>query len=220
MQTCSNAARFQFVGPAVTPRPDAPPFPFEELDGRPLLLVSLGTAVKTTGAFFTMCREAFANAPYQVVMAVGENLPPMAESLPANFIVRESFPQLELIAAREVFLSHGGMNSVNESLYYNVPLVMIPQGGNTDWVARRVVELGAGIRLERQHTTAERLRDAVHAVTSNQAYRARRNGLAQRSARPAERRTRRKKLSGSANDHHRSLTQPQPQNHSDMGSLP
>ena len=38
-----DGSRFQFVGPCCAFRPDAPPFPFERLDDRPLVFVSLGT---------------------------------------------------------------------------------------------------------------------------------------------------------------------------------
>ncbi len=40
------------------------------------------------------------------------------------------------------------MNSVNESLYYGVPMVLFPQHSEQRMVAKRVVHLGAGIMLK------------------------------------------------------------------------
>lgn len=44
----------------------------------------------------------------------------------------------------DVFLTHCGMNSTLEALYYEVPLVMFPQTAEQRAVAKRVEELGAG----------------------------------------------------------------------------
>ncbi len=49
----------------------------------------------------------------------------------------------------DVFVTHSGMNSVNESLYYGVPMVLFPQHSEQRMVAKRVVHLGAGIMLKR-----------------------------------------------------------------------
>ncbi len=48
----------------------------------------------------------------------------------------------------DVFVTHSGMNSVNESLYYGVPMVLFPQHSEQRMVANRVVHLGAGIMLK------------------------------------------------------------------------
>ena len=61
------------------------------------------------------------------------------------------------------------MNSVNEGLYYNVPLLVIPRGG-PPWIAKRVVELRAGIRLERGDITPQKLREAVKEILANLDY--------------------------------------------------
>lgn len=166
-----DPARYKFIGPAVTARADAPAFPFEQLDGRPMILVSLGTAFNRQPAFYRACVDAFAGAPWQIVMAVGADRSAlMPGALPPNFIARASVPQLELLKRATVFLTHGGMNSVNEALYYDVPPVMVPQGGDHAWIAGRVCELGAGIRIERGEVTAKRLRGAIQAVLETPSY--------------------------------------------------
>lgn len=162
-----DKAQFKFIGPSVVPRADAPAFPFEQLDGRPLILVSLGTAFNNQPSFYKACAQAFAGNGLQVAMALGANGNLAA---PPNFLVQASLPQLELLGRTSVFVSHGGMNSVNESLYYNVPLVMIPQGGDHGWIAARVVELGAGVRINKTEINAERLRGAVQEILANPKY--------------------------------------------------
>jgi UDP:flavonoid glycosyltransferase YjiC (YdhE family) len=42
--------------------------------------------------------------------------------IPANFIVQASVPQLEILQRAGLFITHGGMNSASEAMYYGVPL--------------------------------------------------------------------------------------------------
>ncbi|MBQ4157021.1 MAG: hypothetical protein IJD86_02600, partial [Clostridia bacterium] len=73
------------------------------------------------------------------------------------------------IVKADVFLSHCGMNSVSESLYFGVPLVMLPQTAEQKGVAARVRELGAGVMLDQ--TDADSIRHAIDTLLSDNAYR-------------------------------------------------
>lgn len=166
-----DPSRYKFIGPSITPRPDTPDFPFDRLDGRPLILIALGTAFDPGLAFYDSCLNAFADTPYQMVMGVAGGESRLASLVtPPNFIIRSFVPQLELLARASVFVSHGGMNSVNEALYHNVPLVMVPQGADHAWIAARVAQLGAGIRLDKHKVNAEILAGAVRKLLDNPAY--------------------------------------------------
>ena len=163
--------RFQFVGPSLSPRPDTPRFPFEALDGRPLLYISLGTVYRDRGPFFHACIEAFANAPWQVVMAVGQNIGPRdLESIAENFVVLETVPQIEVLKRAALFITHGGMNSVTEGLFHNVPLLVVPQGGDQYWIAKRVAELGAGLSISGIEPNAAILRQSVEHIASHSSF--------------------------------------------------
>ncbi|WP_442789489.1 nucleotide disphospho-sugar-binding domain-containing protein [Paenibacillus sp. CAA11] len=56
-------------------------------------------------------------------------------------------PQLEVLQKAKLFITHGDMNSTSESLYYGVPLIVLPQSADQPIVARCVDEIGAGIHL-------------------------------------------------------------------------
>ena len=55
--------------------------------------------------------------------------------------------QLDVLSRANLFLTHCGMNSVSEALYLGVPLLLFPLTGEQQAVARRVEEVGAGVRL-------------------------------------------------------------------------
>lgn len=165
-------ARYKFVGPALLPRPEAPTFPVEALDAsKPLLYISLGTAFTAHPDFFRACCDAFGQSDWQVLMAVGS---PFAEEvlgpIPANVLIQAFVPQLEILPRATLFITHGGMNSVNEALSYNVPLVVIPHGADQAWVAKRVEALGAGLTISPMHVNTTHLRRVAGRVASQPAY--------------------------------------------------
>jgi calicheamicin 4-deoxy-4-thio-alpha-D-digitoxosyltransferase len=159
--------RYTFVGPCLGERAWSgewsPP-----ADGRPVLLVSLGTAFNHQPAFFRTCLDAFADSPWHVVMAIGRQIEPAELGpVPANAEVHQWMPQLAVLRHAAVFVTHAGMGSTMESLHFGVPLVAVPQMAEQDAVARRIVELGLGRMIPPDDVTAEGLREAVDAVAAD-----------------------------------------------------
>ena len=164
--------RFKLVGPCFEFRPEAPAFPFEQLDGRPLVLISLGT-VYGNREFFRTCLAELADAPWQVVLSTGDNV--RIDDLgpvPGNFMVRASVPQIEILRRAAAFVTHGGMNSVQEALYHGVPLVMAPQAADQFWISARASELGAALVLDVPRWEAGAMRGSVSRILSGASYRA------------------------------------------------
>jgi MGT family glycosyltransferase len=175
-----SAERFPhitFVGPPIEPRADTTNFPIDELDQlgtKPLIYISLGTVINENREFYAQSFKAFANTDYQVVMSVGKRIDiATLGEIPANFIVRNFVPQLEILQRASLFITHAGMNSVHEGLYYNVPLLLVPQQSEQRFVAARVQELGAGIMVEKSAASAEALRDAALKILRDERYRKR-----------------------------------------------
>ena len=55
---------------------------------------------------------------------------------------------MAVLSIADAFLTHCGMNSASEGLYFQVPLVLFPQTPEQGAVAKRTEELGAGIMLK------------------------------------------------------------------------
>jgi len=133
------------------------------------IYISLGTVVNRMIPFYKNCIKAFKDTDYRVIMSVGKltELKELGE-IPANFHVEQFVNQLEVLSQADVFLSHCGMNSVNESLYFKVPLVLFPQTAEQGGVARRVSELGAGVYLKRN--CPKEIKAAVEKVLTDVSY--------------------------------------------------
>ncbi len=140
---------FRFVGPAIDPAAAAEPLPFD-LPGRgPLVYISLGTIHNRAEPFYRQCFEAFADYPARFVLSAGKetDLPALGE-IPPNFVVRPSVPQLAVLAQADAFITHGGVNSIHEGLYFGVPLLLIPQQLEQLFAARIAAGRGPGRVLE------------------------------------------------------------------------
>ncbi|MEW1822670.1 macrolide family glycosyltransferase [Arthrobacter sp. NPDC080031] len=166
-------ARFHFVGPCLGARGNEEEAWQPRTKDRPLLFVSLGTTpLNDRPDFFRMCLDGFAGTHWQVAMAIGERVQESElGEIPENFEVRPFFPQLEVLPRADAFVSHTGMNSTMEALYFGVPLVAFPlqpeQGAN----ARRVEDLGLGRRLPQEGLSPELIRETVIAVSGDEAIR-------------------------------------------------
>jgi MGT family glycosyltransferase len=164
--------RFQFVGPYIPSDRDADiEFPWNNLTGAPLVYISLGTTFHNAPEFYAACFEAFAGCPWQVVLSAGscESLGP----IPPNFIVCSFVPQLQILQRADLLITHGGMNSVNEGLYFGCPMIVVPQRGDQHLVASRVAELGAGLTIAPSRTNSESLRSAAAKILADTAFRGR-----------------------------------------------
>ena len=65
--------------------------------------------------------------------------------IPSNFIIKEFIPQLEVLKKAEIFISHAGNNSLNESLSFGVPMVLCPQQGEQTTAARQFHKKGVAV---------------------------------------------------------------------------
>jgi MGT family glycosyltransferase len=69
------------------------------------------------------------------------------------------------------FVTHGGMNSVSESLFHGVPMTVVPQMGEQAIIGQRVAQLGAGLYLTKENATAARLRESVGRLLTDDGFR-------------------------------------------------
>lgn len=146
-QPCADtfSDKYVFVGPSIRPATDKIVKTKEKL-----IYISMGTVNNDMMPLYKTCITTLADTEYQVIISVG-NLVSIKEfgKLPENISVYEHVDQIAVLQVADIFLSHCGMNSVNESLYFGVPLLMLPQTAEQGGVAERVHQLGAGIKLKK-----------------------------------------------------------------------
>jgi MGT family glycosyltransferase len=154
-QPCSDtfSEKYHFIGPSIRPIKES----FEK-KAEKTVYISMGT-VNQNREFYRNCISAFGETDYQVIISMGTNTDHF-DAVPDNIEIYESVDQMAVLEAADAFITHCGMNSVSEGLYFGVPLVLFPQTPEQDAVAKRAEELGAGLRLS---STGED--DVLNAVT-------------------------------------------------------
>ena len=165
-QPCSEtfSDKYAFVGPSIRPASSQ----IEKTRDK-LVYISMGTVNNDMLPLYKQCIAAFADTDYQVILSVG-NLVSLEEfcKLPENIMVFPSVDQIAVLQKADVFISHCGMNSVNESLYFQVPLIMLPQTSEQGGVATRVEQLGAGVKLQKKDAAS--ILEAVNKVLGDKSY--------------------------------------------------
>jgi MGT family glycosyltransferase len=141
-QPCSDtfSDKYHFIGPSIRPITDA----FEK-KAKKTVYISMGT-VNQNREFYRNCIHALGKTDYQVIISMGTNTDHF-DAVPENIELYESVDQMAVLSIADAFITHCGMNSASEGLYFGVPLILFPQTPEQDAVARRAEELGAGFRL-------------------------------------------------------------------------
>ena len=149
-----------------TPRDESFPYDKLEKENRPIIYISLGS-ILSDKAFYQKCIQAFAETDYMVVMNISTQLRIEDFEAPDNFIICNYAPQLEVLSKASLFVTHGGMNSAHEGIYFEVPMLVIPQVSDQFMVAKAIHEQQLGIWLSKYWLTAAKLRKAAAQLMEN-----------------------------------------------------
>jgi MGT family glycosyltransferase len=147
-------------------------FPWNQLDGRPIVYASLGTTLKSEPAIFHLIAEACGGLGVQLVIALGGRRDPeMFRDMPGKPLIVRNAPQLELLKRAGIVITHAGPNTVFETLMQGKPMIAIPKTFDQPAIAARLAWLGAAIVLRSGKTSAKDIRAALSLVLSDPSYR-------------------------------------------------
>ena len=168
----SCPANLHYCGPFLDREARSPvDFPYEKLDGRPLIYASLGTLQnRRLGVFRTIAEACRGLDPQLVISLGGSATPGTIGDLPGSPIVVGYAPQLEMLGRACLTITHAGLNTVLESLAHAVPMVALPVANDQPAVGARLKWSGAGEVVPPARFGVGRLRAAVERVLSEPGY--------------------------------------------------
>lgn len=155
----------------------APPPALADGDG-PLLYLSLGSLGAADVTLMQGLIDRLAEQRARVVVSLG---PEHAQlSLPETMAGEEFLPQTSVLPHVDLVLTHGGNNTVMESLRHAKPMVLLPLFWDQHDNAQRMHETGFGVRLATYAHEPAELTAAVEGLLADEAMAARRQAVARR----------------------------------------
>ncbi|HEY5908421.1 MAG TPA: glycosyltransferase, partial [Vicinamibacteria bacterium] len=167
----------RYVGPVIDVDRREPPLDLANIPaGETLVYCALGsrqTSARRALALFRLIIAAVARRPaHTLILAAGEHAASLRD-VPDHVRVVDKAPQLAVLSRADVMLTHGGLGSIKESLYFGVPMLVFPLRFDQEANARRVHDRGLGVHIGRRDRTVEGIGRALDEIAANPAYRER-----------------------------------------------
>lgn len=141
-----------------------------EMMKNPIIYISLGSIISDK-SFYKKCIRAFADKDVSVILNTGKISPDALGAIPENFYAYSFVPQIEVLQNTSVFLTHCGMNSVNEAICAGVPMVAMPFVNDQIENAKQIDKLQIGRRIHSFPSRIKEIESSVFEVLSNPIYR-------------------------------------------------
>jgi MGT family glycosyltransferase len=144
-------------------------------DGAGLVYLSLGSLGGADVELMQRLVDVLGTTRHRFIVSKG----PQAEriNLADNMVGAQMLPQTKVIPQVDLVISHGGNNTVTESLHFGKPLIVLPLFWDQYENAQRIDELGFGVRLDTYGFADSELTDAVDRLLADTALRARLAGM-------------------------------------------
>jgi MGT family glycosyltransferase len=153
-------------------------FPWERIDpGKKLLYVSLGSQSFLAGremaeGFLRAVAEGAAQRPeWQLVLGTGNLIEPADLPLPADAIALPWIPQIPVLERASLMVTHGGLGTIKECIFHDLPMVVFPIGRDQPENAKRVVHHGLGLGGELAGATPDGIFGLVEQVDREPSFR-------------------------------------------------
>ncbi len=162
-----DRSRYRFVGPCIDPRREDPGDWTPPAGDGPLALLAFGTAYTDRIDLYHNMIEALDETGWRLVMATGSVRPDALGAVPQWVQLRDKVPQPAVLRIADAFVTHAGMGSCTEALWYGVPTVAIPQAVDQPGNAAQLEAIGAGRHLTDDPPAPAEIRDALLGVASD-----------------------------------------------------
>jgi MGT family glycosyltransferase len=124
-----------------------------------LLYLSLGSLGSGDVDLMRKLIDELAASPHRVIVSMGPQHDQL--TLAGNMTGAEFLPQTSILPQVDLVITHGGNNTVTESLYFAKPMVVLPLFWDQYDNAQRIDECGLGVRLDTYHHEPGELLGAV-----------------------------------------------------------
>jgi MGT family glycosyltransferase len=142
-----------------------PPEVADRPEGSALVYLSLGSLGGADVELMQRLVDVLSTTRHRFIVSKG----PQADriTLADNMVGAQMVPQTKVIPQVDLVISHGGNNTVTESLHFGKPLIVLPLFWDQYENAQRIDELGFGVRLPTYAFGDFELTDAVERLLAD-----------------------------------------------------
>lgn len=144
-------------------------------EGSALIYLSLGSLGGADVDLMQRLVDVLGTTRHRYIVSMGPQAARI--TLADNMVGAQMLPQTKVIPQVDLVISHGGNNTVTETLHFGKPLIVLPLFWDQYENAQRIDELGFGTRLATYHFTDDQLTGAVDALLADTALRERLDGI-------------------------------------------
>jgi MGT family glycosyltransferase len=134
-----------------------------------LLYLSLGSLGSADVGLMQRLIDVLAATEHRVIVSMGPQHEQL--TLPDSMIGSEFLPQPAILPEVDLVITHGGNNTVTESLHFGKPMIVLPLFWDQHDNAQRMDELGFGVRLAPYEAEADELTAAIDRLLGDDALR-------------------------------------------------
>lgn len=161
----------RYVGPLFWEAPGVVPAYLSE-PGEPWMLCTLSSLKQDDTPIATKTMHAIAHTKHRVAVTVGMgHTPDELAPIPANARVEQYIPHSKVLENAPLFVSHAGHGSVMKSLWYGVPMVLVPWSRDQFGVSARAGTMQAAIVIPKESLTTHVMAEAIGEVMHDPKYR-------------------------------------------------
>lgn len=151
-----------------------------------MIFLSLGSIASADALLMTRLTSMLADCPHRFIVVTGSAKDQY--ELPDNMWGEEYLPQLDILPIIDLIITHGGNNTLTESLFHGVPgFIVCPLFGDQPDIAQRIEETGLGIRLDPYNCTKEELHGAIEDLLNRPGLKERIGQISRRMQQPESR---------------------------------
>ncbi|MCR5502044.1 MAG: glycosyltransferase [Lachnospiraceae bacterium] len=116
--------------------------------GKPIIYISFGTVFSVRGDVLMKIFQALKNEDVSVVVAKGVLDQKFYKYIREDWIAEEFIPQILVLKYADLYIGHGGNNSITEALTYGVPVVVLPFASDQFFSAKAIEENQVGAVID------------------------------------------------------------------------
>jgi len=116
---------------------------------------------------YTLVLAVGAKLLAQLNIEYGVDVNPTSNGIPANVQLYDWVSQLDIVKAAEVVFIHGGLATIKESIWEQVPIIIVPHGKDQMDNALRIKRAGVGVATEATELTPLDLRRLLTEATAS-----------------------------------------------------